>query len=383
MRIINEPIVATIAYGIDKKATSTGEKNVLIFYLGGGTFDVSQLTIEEGVFEVKATAGDTHLGGEDFDSRMVNYFVQEFKRKNKKDISGNPMALRRLRTSCERAKRRLSSTAQTTIEIDSLFEGIDFYTTITHARFEKLNLDLFRKCMEPVKKCLRDVKIDKNTVHDVVLVGEITRTCDNNLLGKFELSSIPPAPRGVPQITVCFDIDANAILNVSIEDKTTGHKNKITITNDKGKLSKEEIEKMVLEAEYFRTNILPEFFRNFWVRRMDLDRRNYKQLVEMTIEIGNKVGVADIVGRVVEDLEDESEPYRQMVMETIEKVVTNLGSPDIDARLEELFIDGILNAFQEQTSDDANVMLNGFGAVVNSLGQIVKPYLPQIYGTIN
>ncbi|KAJ0084029.1 hypothetical protein Patl1_30890 [Pistacia atlantica] len=329
MRIINEPTAAAIAYGLDKKAGSSGEKNVLIFDLGGGTFDVSLLTIEEGIFEVKSTAGDTHLGGEDFDNRMVNHFVQEFKRKHKKDISGNPRALRRLRTACERAKRTLSSTAQTTIEIDSLYEGVDFYTTITRARFEELNMDLFRKCMEPVEKCLRDAKMDKSSVHDVVLVGgstripkvqqllqdffngkelcksinpdeavaygaavqaailsgegnekvqdlllldvtplslgletaggvmtvyegERSRTRDNNLLGKFELSGIPPAPRGVPQINVCFDIDANGILNVSAEDKTTGQKNKITITNDKGRLSKEEIEKMVQEAEKYK-----------------------------------------------------------------------------------------------------------------------------------
>ncbi|KAH7437996.1 hypothetical protein KP509_05G100300 [Ceratopteris richardii] len=178
MRIINEPTAAAIAYGLDKRYSSVGEINVLIFDLGGGTFDVSVLTIaisEEAIFEVKATAGDTHLGGEDFDNRMVNHFVQEFKRKYKKDITGNARALRRLRTSCERAKRTLSSAAQTTIEIDSLYEGIDFYSSIPRARFEELNMDLFRKCMEPVEKSLRDAKMDKSTIHDVVLVGGSTR----------------------------------------------------------------------------------------------------------------------------------------------------------------------------------------------------------------
>jgi len=173
LRIINEPTAAAIAYGLDKKGT--GERNVLIFDLGGGTFDVSILTIEDGIFEVKSTAGDTHLGGEDFDNRMVNHFVQEFKRKHKKDLTSNKRALRRLRTACERAKRTLSSSTQASIEIDSLFEGIDFYSTITRARFEELNADLFRSTLEPVEKALRDAKLDKAQVHDIVLVGGSTR----------------------------------------------------------------------------------------------------------------------------------------------------------------------------------------------------------------
>ena len=174
-RIINEPTAAAIAYGLEKKGNNSGEQNVLIFDLGGGTFDVSILALDDGIFEVKATAGDTHLGGEDFDNRLVNHFITEFKRKNKKDITGNKRSLRRLRTACEKAKRTLSSATQASIEIDSLFEGIDFYSSITRARFEELCSDLFRGTLEPVESALRDAKMGKNEIHEIVLVGGSTR----------------------------------------------------------------------------------------------------------------------------------------------------------------------------------------------------------------